>query len=363
MLEIPGGALWSRDLGKAGYVQTAQWNMPSLNMETDAASSICKFLLDRGWVIDVAEYQRDRQRYGDLVLPDWLSADKQLWLVVPLIAADDLVGFVILAKARTSIDLNWEVIDLLKTAGKQAAGFLAQMQATEALLEARKFDAFNRMSAFVVHDLKNIVTQLSLMMKNAPRLYDNLEFRQDMLMTVESSLEKMRQLMFQLREGETPTSGLSGVDLAAIVGRVQSVAASRGRRLEIEAAESLTTRGHGERVERVIGHIVQNAFDATPSAGRVWLKLVRIGGLAQLQVGDTGQGMTQEFLQKQLFRPFQTTKESGMGIGAYESYQYIHDLGGKISAESEPGKGTIVTIQLPLFEIRRESDLSAGVSR
>lgn len=363
LLEIPAGALWSRDLGKAGYVRTAEWNMPRPIAECDAESPMCKFLRERGWVIDVADYRRKPERYVGLVLPDWLLEDKQLWLVVPLIAADDLVGFVVLANARTSIDLNWEVIDLLKTAGKQAAGFLAQMQATEALLEARKFDAFNRMSAFVVHDLKNIVTQLSLMMKNATRLYDNPEFRQDMLMTVESSLEKMRQLMFQLREGEAPAGGLSGVDLTAIVTRVQATAASRGRRLDVEVSEPLTTRGHGERVERVIGHIVQNAFDATPAAGRVWIELKRVGGLARLQVGDTGQGMTQEFLQKQLFRPFQTTKESGMGIGAYESYQYIHDLGGKIAAESEPGKGTIVTIHLPLFEIRRESDLSVGMSK
>ncbi|TNY08253.1 hypothetical protein, partial [Escherichia coli] len=89
------------------------------------------------------------------------------------------------------VELNWEVRDLLRTAASQASGYLAQAQATEALLEARKFDAFNRMSAFVVHDLKNIVTQLSLMMKNAKRLRDNPEFQQDMLDTVENSLEKM----------------------------------------------------------------------------------------------------------------------------------------------------------------------------
>ena len=123
-------------------------------------------------------------------LPAWLLDCAQAWLVVPLMVGDELIGFVVLASARTIVEVNWEVNDLLKTAGRQAASFLAQMQATEALLEARKFDAFNRMSAFVVHDLKNIVTQLSLMMKNAKRLHDNPEFQQDMLMTVENSLDR-----------------------------------------------------------------------------------------------------------------------------------------------------------------------------
>jgi signal transduction histidine kinase len=126
---------------------------------------------------------------------------------------NDMIGFVVLASARANIDVNWEVNDLLKTAGRQAASFLSQMQATEALLEVRKFDAFNRMSAFVVHDLKNIVTQLSLMLKNAKRLHANPEFQQDMLMTVENSLDRMRQLMLQLREGATPPGTVVGVDL------------------------------------------------------------------------------------------------------------------------------------------------------
>ena len=108
------------------------------------------------------------------------------------------------------MDVNWEVNDLLKTAGRQAASFLALMQATEALLEARKFEAFSRMSAFVVHDLKNIVTQLSLMVKNAKRLSHNPEFQADMLMTVENSLDRMRQLMLQLREGAAPGRGGGG---------------------------------------------------------------------------------------------------------------------------------------------------------
>jgi hypothetical protein len=149
---------------------------------------------------------------------------------------------------------------LLKTAAQQAAGYLAQMRATEALLEARKFDAFNRMSAFVVHDLKNIVTQLSLMMKNAQRLHANPEFQQDMLLTVESSLEKMRRLMLQLREGATPPGNAHGVDMAAVLQRLDLMARGAGGSWRVSCEESLFTRGHEDRLERVLGHLVQNAF-------------------------------------------------------------------------------------------------------
>jgi putative PEP-CTERM system histidine kinase len=231
------------------------------------------------------------------------------------------------------------------------------MQATEALLEARKFEAFNRMSAFVVHDLKNIVTQLSLMMKNAERLFGNAEFQQDMLSTVESSLEKMRQLMLQLREGEKPRDGRSGVDLLPIVKRIHASTVARGRTLELHAVDHVLTRGHEQRIERVLGHVVQNALDATAPGDRVWLRLQRSSGQAQVEVGDTGQGMSEEYVRTRLFKPFQTTKPTGMGIGAYESLQYIRELGGQIAVDSKLNRGTVMTILLPLFDAHPASDL------
>jgi signal transduction histidine kinase len=167
----------------------------------------------------------------------------------------------------------------------------------------------------------------------------------------------MRQLMLQLREGATPSGTAFGVNLGAIIQRIESVAAGRGRTLEVQLSESVVTRGHEERLERIIGHVVQNAFDATDVGGRVWLTLDRWSGLARIVVGDTGQGMSQEFIRDRLFKPFQTTKQAGMGIGAYESFQYVQELGGKIVVDSELGKGTRVEIQLPLFETQSASDL------
>lgn len=357
MLESPGGGLWLKNRGETSYRQTARWNIVGSSVPEGVDTALSQFLKNSGWVVNLEEFRSFPRRYGQLVLPGWVQDIPQAWLIVPLSVSEDMIGFVVLARARARMDVNWEVNDLLKTAGRQAASFLAQMQATEALLEVRKFDAFNRMSAFVVHDLKNVVTQLSLMMKNAQRLRNNPEFQQDMLMTVENSLDRMRQLMLQLREGATPPGTVVGVDLEQIARRMATAATERGRLLEVDVAQPVVTRGHGERIERIVGHMVQNALDATSLDGRVWLKLDRVAGQAMIEVGDTGQGMTEEFVRERLFKPFQTTKKAGMGIGAYESFQYVQELGGKIEVSSKVNVGTTITMLLPLFEIQRHSDL------
>lgn len=362
MVECPGGDLWTSPSNEGGFEQTARWNAPQIGEREGADGTFANFLQRKGWVIDLDEFRASPRRYGRLVLPLWLLGNPNAWLVVPLLVGDQLLGFVTLARPRAAMELNWEVRDLLKTASRQAAGFLAQMQATEALLEARKFDAFNRMSAFVVHDLKNIVAQLSLMLKNAERLHDNREFQQDMLLTVESSLEKMRRLMLQLREGATPPGGTRGVELVPIIKRIQDATLARGRKLETDIREKLATRGHDERLERVLGHLVHNALDATPPEGRVWLKIDRFAGQVKVEVGDTGEGMTEEFIRTRLFRPFSTTKHSGMGIGTYESAQYIRELGGAIEVRSRPGEGTVMSVVLPLFDVGGESDLMRRAS-
>lgn len=132
---------------------------------------------------------------------------------------------------------------------------------------------------------------------------------------------------------------------------------NQGQRIEVEIAERLSTRGHEERLERVIGHLVQNALDATPEEGRVWVSLVKRGDRAVVEVGDTGHGMSQEFIRERLFKPFQSTKLAGMGIGAYESAQYIRELGGELQVDSQENKGTRITMILPLFDAGSRSDL------
>lgn len=356
ILESPSGSLWTRSAEGTAYVQTTRWNLPALGEAEPLDGVLASYLRRTGWIIDVDEYRNAPKRYGTLALPAWLWAGPNLWLVIPLSVHDELLGWVLLARPRAPVQMNWETRDLVKTAARQAAGFLAQMHATEALLELRKFEAFNRMSAFVVHDLKNIVTQLSLMLKNAERLHANPEFQQDMLLTVQSSLDKMKRLMLQLREGATPPGSAAGVELGPLVQRLQHMARSRGRELQVRQMARLATRGHEERLERVLGHLVHNALDATAGGGDVWMAVQRKSGQVLVEVGDSGVGMSDEFVRTRLFRPFSSTKDSGMGIGSHESLQYIRELGGQIDVDSHPGRGTVMKVLLPLFDSHAEPE-------
>ncbi|GAB4169182.1 MAG: PEP-CTERM system histidine kinase PrsK [Rhodocyclaceae bacterium] len=347
LLESPGGLLWLRR-PDGSFAPAARWNVPERSEVEPAAGGLAGFLADSQWVVDLDEWRNDPEKYEGLVVPGWLMGMKEARFVVPLTGGEGLIGFVVLSRPRARIDVNWEVNDLLKTAGRQAASYLTQMQAVEALLEAKKFDAFNRMSAFVVHDLKNLVAQLSLLLTNARKHHDNPEFRKDMLETIAHVVERMKSLLLQLRAGTAPIDAPRPVDLAAVVTRIARARPTARPAIELDLEPGLRANGHEERLERVIGHLVQNALDATGEAGRVWVRLWREGGTARVEVGDTGRGMSEEFVRNRLFKPFQSTKAAGMGIGAYESAQYVSELGGTLDVESRANVGTRMRITLPL---------------
>ena len=298
---------------------------------------------------DLTERVASPERYPDLGLPEWLVSLPGAWLVVPLRLHTGLLGFVVLVTARASIKVDWEVLDLLKTAGRQAASYLGQIQVTDALLEARKFDAFNRMSAFVVHDLKNLVAQLSLLLRNAERHRNNPEFQRDMLMTVGNVVERMNKLMLQLRTGATPVEKPRPVDLETVIRDVCVAKSEHNASIEMDLTPGISAMGHTDQLEHVIGHLVQNALDATDGRGKVTVRLRRDDDdAAVIEVTDSGVGMTQEFVRDRLFKPFQTTKATGMGVGVYESAQYVTERGGRIVVDSTPDVGTRVRVVLPL---------------
>jgi len=348
LVESAGGGLWLDD-GNGVMVLRARLNMPDIEAVERKDDAFCRFLDEEAWIFNLEEYRMRPKTYGDLRPPRWLSELPEAWLVVPLVAGDELIGFVVLLGPRTPIEINWEVLDLLKTAQRQAASYLARMQVAEALIEARKFDAFNRMSAFVVHDLKNLVAQLSLMLKNAERYKDNPEFQADMLDTVAHVERKMRDLMQQLQK-KTAIDRDRPIEVGQMLARI---AEQRSQflppvQLGVDAAP-LWVRANPERLERVVGHIVQNALDATNDDGMVSACLRKADDAnVVIQVKDSGCGMSADFIRDRLFKPFQTTKSNGMGIGVFEARQYLRELGGDIIVESVPGAGTTMDLLLPL---------------
>ena len=355
-IETRAGALWvlnSSSESTAQYTKVAQIGaMPPIPENLDRSDPVLAFLAERDWVIDPNEYRENPAAYGTLVLSDW-AKDVGLVLIAPLRLHGKLLGFAALGSARTKINLNWEVRDLIKTVGRQTASYLAQQQATQALIEVKQFDSFNKMSAFVVHDLKNLVAQLSLLLANAARHRDNPEFQADMLLTVENVLERMQGLLMQLRVGSKPAEKALTVDL----GKTVSAAIEAKKGMADSFAVNLCTEplfvlGHADRLERVIGHIVQNAAEATRESNiktaPVQIRTLRRDSVAQILVTDYGIGMTPEFVRDKLFRPFNSTKGLGMGIGTYESREYIRELGGTIIVNSKLGQGTEFKIELPL---------------
>jgi hypothetical protein len=359
LVESSAGALWIRHEGKFRQVAHTGSGIPATSALEAADGPFAQFLGRTGWVIDLQEHAGHPERYESLALPEWLAEVPEAWLVVPLPSGTDLVGFAVLGKPRTPLNVDWEVRDILKTASRQAASYLAQIEATEALLEARKFDAFNRMSAFVVHDLKNLVAQLSLMLKNAERHRHNPEFQKDMLETVANVVDRMGNLMLQLRTGTTPIEKPRTVDLGEIVRRVERTKRVERAALTVDVVPNVHAFGHEDRLEHVIGHLVQNALDATREKGGVSVRAYPDAAYAVVEVADDGVGMTPEFVRERLFKPFQTTKQHGMGIGVYESFQYVTGLGGRMLVDSTPGVGTKVRVLLP----QRESGAGSAALR
>ncbi len=348
LVESPGGLMWIRRDNDV-CEPAANWNLPATVVTEPADSALCQFLQTRQWVIDLEEYQAEPDKYEDIILPSWLLSYPRGWLVVPLIMQDRLFGFVLLVQPRSAIKLNWEVIDLLKIAGNQAASYMAQYEASNALMVARQFESFNRMSTFVVHDLKNLVSQLSLLTANAERHKNNPAFQEDMLETVNFSVQKMKLMLQKLGRSVTPEHA-GALAVERVLRQAVALKAAFEPTPTLKVLDpGLTVMADWERLERVVGHLIQNAIEATPKEGRVDIELSRVGEGVLIQITDNGEGMSEEFIRERLFKPFETTKSAGMGIGVFESQEYIRELGGVLEVSSTPGQGTTFKIMLPLL--------------
>ena len=346
LVESPAGALWiAREPGL--LTPAASWNWPPQAWSEPVSSPLGRFLEERQWVIDVSDCACHPDLYDDLQLP---LALHQVWLLVPLMLHGRLFGVVALARPRTRIGLNWEIRDVLKIAGSQAASYLAYRESLDTLSVSRQFESFNRMSTFIVHDLKNLVFQLSLLLSNAEKHRANPEFQQDMLVTLDHSVQKMKTLLQKLARGETlDAPAASPLQLDALLRQAVAAKASLAPvpRLEIIDGQ-LTVLANRARLERVLGHLIQNAIEATARDGKVAVRLRQESGTAVVELADTGQGMSEQFIRERLFKPFDTTKTAGMGIGVFESREYIEEVGGRLEVSSVPAVGTTFRVILPL---------------
>ena len=349
----PSGLLLLVD-GDGRFAPAARWNS-SVHIPAggDAAQPLARFLADRAFVLDFAAV-RDGWLVREGVrieIPAWLAGLEPAWAGVPLIHSGRLVALVVLDHPPFRRALDWEDFDLFRAAGIHAASYIAEARGQQALADARRFDEFNRRFAFIMHDIKNLVSQLSLVARNAERHAENPEFRADMIATLQASVKKLNSLLARLspgaaREFEPPRP-------TRIQPVVEAVAAAR-RRVhpvhpigDIALAATADPRG----LEQALGHLVQNAIDASAGGEPVEIRFFESGGDAVVEVIDRGCGMSEEFIRSRLFQPFASTKDNGFGIGAYEARALIAGMGGRLEVESAPGKGTRFTVILPGAEL------------
>ncbi|MCP1468771.1 putative PEP-CTERM system histidine kinase [Sphingobium sp. OAS761] len=293
-----------------------------------------------GWIFDLAVPG------SSSALPDALSASPRAWALAPLIHYDRLVGAILLARPPVDRRLDWEDFDMLRAAGRQAATYISEAQGQKALDDARHFDEFNRRFAFIIHDIKNLVSQLSLLARNAERHADNPDFRADMLLTLKESVGRMNDMLARLSQhnrgrAEEPRA----LDLRPILDRVAD-ARARHHALAV-SGQAPAALADPARVEQILIHLIQNAIDASPPDAPVELRLSADDTGVVVDIVDRGCGMSADFIRRDLFKPFSSSKTGGFGLGAFEARALAQAMGGRIDVESKTGAGTRFTLRLP----------------
>jgi putative PEP-CTERM system histidine kinase len=358
VLDSPGGALLEPG-GDGSYKLTARWRWPDLAApEIPDSAALIHYFMETARIADFDQLRAEAGNtspgsHGSLTLPEWVAADRSIWLAVPLIHREQLTGTLLLQRSLAIRDLNWEDFDLLRTLGRQSASYLAEAETQTQLEEARRFEEYNRRFAFVMHDVKNVVSQLGLLARNAERHADKPEFRADMIATLNSSVAKMTDLLKLMSlEPEVRSSGPEDPRDELDVARTLTIVAAALRRqhsnLELEGAEgSVVIPGDAGRVEAMVTHIVQNAIDASAPDAPVLLTLEQRPTDIRITVSDSGHGMSAGFVRDELFKPFRSTKNGGFGIGAFEAREIARAHGGRMDVESRPGEGSRFIITLP----------------
>ncbi|MFZ4108904.1 MAG: XrtA/PEP-CTERM system histidine kinase PrsK [Polymorphobacter sp.] len=368
VVDSPAGVLFVVDDEASALAPVAEWQTRNLDPEALALDSpMVTFLADHQRIIDFDEIRAGKGDYGDFPLPGWIAVNPRIWLAVPLTHLDTMVGVLIVERSLVPRSLNWEDFDLLRTLGRQAASYIAESSTQMALDAAAKFEEFNRRFAFIMHDIKNLVSQLSLVARNAERHAENPEFRADMVKTLQSSVGKMNDMLARLsqRPGSRGSPDWKPVAVAALVEQVVAIKheAHASLTLAIAKDESIRNRriiGDPVQIEQLFLHLVQNAIDASaPGAPiRVAIDTHDEAGKERVifRIEDHGSGMSPLFVRNELFEPFRSTKPNGFGIGAYEAREIARSHGGRLEVASREGEGTVFTVTLPLAATQQLAD-------
>lgn len=347
IFKSPSGALWLRQGQRFTPIGIYDLQLPNISVDEPVDTAFCNALKDE-WVFSPQSPDKDRLGSLNDLLPDWIYQIDNLWLVLPLLTETGLLGFMILTAPEHDDSLTWEDLDLLKIVGRQIASYLDRHEAAEMLAESRQFEAFNKLTAFIMHDLKNLIAQQALVVENAAKHRENPAFIEDAIRTIDNSVGRMSNLLRKLQQSES--TELRSLEIHRLL--MEAVKKCKEQKpvpsLRLQHTD-LRVNADQDHLIMTLTHIIKNAQDATATSGFVDVTLHREGNDAIITVEDNGAGMEQDFIKNQLFRPFVSTKSGkGMGIGAYQTRELITSLGGTVNVVSTPSEGTTFTITLPL---------------
>ena len=350
LVDSSGGGLWLKN-DQDDFYLAEESNLgfsPPFTLQKN--QSLILFMKKKQWVIDFIELSKSAHIYDDVDLSQWQNPLYNICLIIPLLQEDDIVAFVVLTKAKVTRQLNWEDHDLLKTVCLQLANALALSHASDALSRSRQFEAYNRLSAFLVHDLKNLVAQVCLIVKNSEKHKYNVEFIDDSIDTLKNIIFKMDHLLSQLKKEQLTSNNQSLINLVDIIKDVAIQQNANKPNLQlITNLDNIEIVGETQKITAIFSHLVQNAQEATADDGFIKVILSTDNQEAIIKIIDNGTGMDNKFIAERLFKPFDTTKgNAGMGIGVYEARDYIMKHDGSCNVESALGVGTTFIIKLPL---------------
>lgn len=353
--DSPAAMLLLRDDHGALVVET-HWNWSGGLPDGGAiAADVVARMEQKGWIVDL---DRTRINEGGLHFPDWLTNDSRAWALAPLNHFGKMIGAILLARPAVDRRLDWEDFDMLRAAGRQAATYISEAQGQQALDDAQRFDEFNRRFAFIMHDVKNLVSHLSLLARNAERHADNPDFRADMVLTLKDSVGKMNDMLARLSQHNK--GKVEEPRPLALYDLVQQVACSRARQHPVVVSGNAPLAlADPARVEQILTHLLQNAIDASAPASPVELCLSSDARDVLVEIIDQGRGMSAEYIRRELFKPFSSSKAGGFGIGAFEARALVQAMGGRIEVESKLDVGSRFILRLPRVQPMSKEEKAA----
>jgi hypothetical protein len=303
---------------------------------------------DRPVLLDDLEGSPDLPENGAKQIT--LLKEKGVSILVPLMLETKLVGVLGLSKSRYGVEFDTEDIALINTIARQAASSLLSAQLATSIVQSKELETFHLFSTFVIHDLKNFVSMLSLVARNMEKNFSNPAFQKDAVASVSQTVEKMKRMMVQLSAlTRSPIPSMAEMDVNELIREVlgEMKGAIRSR-IVVDYQDLPKIRVDPEQMMSVIKNLVKNADEAIKNGGEIRLTTEVKDGKVLISVSDNGCGIPREYMEGELFTLFASTKSDGFGIGLYQAKRIVESHGGRIEAESEVGMGSTFRIRLPV---------------